>query len=342
MLTLLEKISLKFRRSKSRIYFIYTHKNGKDRFQNGLTANTELSFWGYTSLRSAFKNVHFLRVEKEKPHRVDSITPHDIVIGHIGETFQKASAKTQRLIAFYPWCGHEDRSTSTLFNCFPKAEEWSILDKCSAAIFLTSEYNQKTYIEAPCNFWFPYLEKFQKEKRLRTVHQPIDLEVFKRIKWGYNTKNFLYIGNNAHMKCLDDSKKLVEQLGKTLTLYGMEKKIDNRDSREVGKLPYLADFFIQPGMWEGQCVSILEAAARGFIPVVSPETGYPYDHPFLLRYGNFEFNLMILKKLLNTSPIELKELGDRLHHLLVEDINHNHWEKLTSVLVEEVKQLMVN
>ncbi len=142
------------------------------------------------------------------------------------------------------------------------------------------------------------------------------------------------------MKCVDHAKQLVQESKRRLFLYGSEgESLDNLDIKQVLSLPSQADFFIQPGMWEAQCVSILEAAARGFIPVVSKETGYPYDHPFLLRYGDFEYNRKILKDLLNTSPEERKVLGDTLHQQLVNDENHNHWAKLTDVLVEEVEML---
>ena len=86
------------------------------------------------------------------------------------------------------------------------------------------------------------------------------------------------------MKCLDDSRRLVKDLDRTLIVYGVgEKKLNNLDRIVVSKLSEQADFFIQPGMWEAQCVSFLEAAARGFIPVVSPRNRLPYEHPFLLK-----------------------------------------------------------
>lgn len=115
--------------------------------------------------------------------------------------------------------------------------------------------------------------------------------------------------------------------------------MSNLDQTQIEALPTLADFFIQPGMWEAQCVSILEAAARGFIPIVSRDTGYPYEHPYLLEYGDHEGNQQILEKLLSTTPDERAELADSLHSQLCADVNHNTWKRLTDVLIEEVARL---
>ncbi len=90
----------------------------------------------------------------------------------------------------------------------------------------------------------------------------------------------------------------------------------------------------------GQCVSILESAARGFIPIVSPETGYPYEHPYLLRFDEEAYNLNVIKKLLLTSSEERKELADCLHEQLLKDPAHNKWGNLTKVLVEEIKNII--
>ncbi len=325
--------------AKSRVFFIYTHRNGFDRFCNGLKANTEISYWCYTALKEHFPRVSFLRLEKEKRARIDKISPHDVVIGHVGETFTQAARRTKKLITFQPWAGIEERCKEG-FNCAPKEVELGFFDQASTAILLTSEYNKREYFDQPRNFWYPYFQTFQTKKRVRLVHQPIDLTRFPRVKWEYKTDDFLYIGNDAYMKCVGDSKRLVEAVGRSLHLYGITRKIDHLNSSQVALLPKSADFFIQPGMWEAQCVSILESAARGFIPIVSPETGYPYEHPYLLRYGDFEYNLNVLKKLLRTSAEERKELADFLHRQLVEDEHHNTWKKLTDVLVEEVARLL--
>lgn len=326
--------------AKRRVYFIYTHKNGYDRFANGLKANTELSFWGYSGLKKEFGRVGFLKFQGEKPARIDCIRPQDVVIGHVGETFMKASMRTKRLISFCPWVGHEDHSKEA-FNCFPFEKERVFYDQAHSLILLTSEYNKKHYLETNRNFWYPYFQQLQKTKKIHIVHQPIDIQLFKRIKWDYSTNDFLYIGNDGHMKGLDEAHNLVHALGRKFTVYGINgKKIDHLDQKAVAKLPLEADFFIQPGMWEAQCVSILEAAARGFIPVVSKETGYPYDHPFLLRYGDFDYNLGRLKELLKTSSQERKALADDLHQRLVTDCNHNDWNQLTKVLVEAVKEAL--
>lgn len=325
--------------AKRRVYFIYTHKNGFDRFYNGLKANTEISYWSFKALNASFPGVRFLRHNDEKPERIAQITPQDVVIGHIGPTFAKAALQTKRLIAFNPWAGHEDRSREA-FNCAPSEIEMDLFDQCAALVLLTSEHNKTHYFEKPTNFWYPYFQKYQETKRIRLVHQPIDLQIFRRIKWEYQTDNFLYIGNRAHMKGVDDAIALVKALSRTLSLYGFEeRKIDNLDYKQVHNLPAQADFFIQPGMWEAQCVSILEAAARGFIPVVSRETGYPYSHPFLLRYNDFSYNLKILKDLLGITPAERKVLSDHLYNQLVNDVHHNNWSTLTDVLVEEVGML---
>jgi hypothetical protein len=322
-----------------RLYFIYTHKNGFDRFNNGLKANTEISFWSFTALKRNFPSVKFLRFQEEKPSRIAKIRPQDIVVGHIGPTFAEACKYTKRMIAFNPWAGHEDRSKSA-FNCAPHKEEMQLFDQCASLVLLTSEYNKVEYFEKPTNFWHPYFQKLEKTKRVRLVHQPIDLELFQRIKWNYSTHDFLYIGNNAYMKCVEDTMELVRAVQRKLTIYGFGgKKIDNLDQNQVSRLACQADFFIQPGMWEAQCVSILEAAARGFIPVVSPETGYPYSHPFMLRYKDFDYNFHVLKNLLNTSGEERKNLADKLYQQLVSDVHHNNWQKLTDVIVEEVRQL---
>lgn len=326
--------------AKRRIYFIYTHKNGYNRFANGLKANTELSFWGYTGLKKEFGKISFLKFQGEKPSRIAAINSNDVVIGHVGETFMKASTRTQRLISFAPWVGHEDHSKES-FNCLPFEKEIEFYNRACSLILLTSEYNKKHYLETNTNFWYPFFQEFQKSKKVRVVHQPIDTQLFRRIKWEYTTDNFIYIGNDGHMKGLKDADNIVRELGKNFTIYGLNgKKIDHLDQKAVSKLPQEGDFFIQPGMWEAQCVSILEAAARGFIPVVSKETGYPYDHPFMLRYGDFEYNVKVLKELLKTSPEERKALADHLHGRLIHDANHNDWENLVKVLVEAVKEVL--
>ncbi len=323
--------------AKRRVYFIYTHKNGFDRFYNGLKANTEISYWCFTALKEHFPSVRFLRCSQERPERIAQIRPQDVVIGHIGPTFALAAERTSRLIAFNPWAGHEDRSRQA-FNCAPSALEMNIFDRCAALVLLTSEHNKTQYLEKPANFWYPYFQQLQLSKRVRIVHQPIDLQLFKRIKWEYGTHDFLYIGNNAHMKCVDDAITLVNAVSRNLVLYGFgESKINNLDQAQVCRLPKQADFFIQPGMWEAQCVSILEAAARGFIPVVSPETGYPYSHPFLLRYKDFNYNSKVLRDLLNTTPEERRTLADSLYHQLATDVHHNNWRALTDVIVDEVR-----
>ncbi|MCH9627282.1 MAG: hypothetical protein S4CHLAM2_09180 [Chlamydiales bacterium] len=321
--------------AKRRVYFIYTHKNGYDRFYNGLKANTEISFWVYKALRKHFSRVRFLRFSGEKPERIARIGPQDVVVGHVGPTFMAASGLTKRLIAFNPWVGDEDHAQEG-FNCCPKEVEMAYYDRAASLVLLTSEFNKRVYFDKPTNFWHPYFQS----KRVRLVHQPIDLTLFKRIKWDYTTNDFLYIGNKGHMKGVEHAVELVDQVGRQLHLYGLEgKKIDHRNLEQVNRLPGEADFFIQPGLWEAQCVSILEAAARGFIPVVSEETGYPYTHPFLLRPRNFEYNIRVLKDLLNTSSEERRALADSLHAQLSGDVEHNNWKKMTDVIVEEVRLL---
>ncbi|MFZ0566348.1 MAG: glycosyltransferase [Chlamydiales bacterium] len=323
--------------AKRSVYFIYTHKNGYDRFAKGMKANTEISFWCYKALSQQFPRVRFLRLQGEKPSRIRKIRPQDVVIGHCGETFLKASERTRRLIGFIPWTGHEDRFKIAL----SKAEEMHFHEKSASLILLTSEFNKREYLDRPGSFWHDYFRELQKTKNLRLVHQPIDLTFFRRIKFEYTTHHFLYIGNAAPMKGVEDSKRLVQSVGKKLYLYGIgNKKIDHLNQSQVAELPRQADFFIQPGKWEGQCVSILESAARGFIPIVSPQTGYPYSHPYLLRYGDFDYNLKILKRLLGTSPEERKQLADLLHQQLSDDVNHNNWTRLTDVLVQEVEKIL--
>ncbi len=335
---LIRKLSLLLneRLPGKRIYYIYTHKNGYDRFNHGLKANTELSYWPYLALKKKFPRVTFLRLQGENPKRIAQITPSDVVIGHFGETYLEASKRTRKLISFCPWNGHEDHSTSISPASLSKEVELEFYDKAATVILLTSEFNKKTYFEQPVNFWHSYFQK----KRVTIVHQPIDLSLFSRIKTSYTTSNFLYIGNTNHMKCVPDSIRLVKSVKRSLHTFGTGgRNINHLDSKQVAQLPALADFFIQPGMWESQCVSILESAARGFIPIVSPDTGYPYEHPYLLRYGDFNYNHQIINKLVKTSPEERKELADHLHLQLSQDINHNNWNQLTDIIVKEVDRL---
>jgi len=317
-----------------RVFFIYTHKNGYDRFHHGLKANTEISYFTYCALKKAFGRVTFLRMSGEKPKRIEQITENDLVIGHPGETFEKASQRTKKLITFAPFVGHEDHVISKGAHCSDKDVEMGFYKKALSSILLTSEYNKGEYLEKERNFWYPFFQNLH----YRVVHQPIDLNVFPRIKYDYKTDDFLYIGHYGHMKCVDDSIALVAKVGRKLHLFGSEKsRFNNLDKAQVGSLAQIADFFIQPGMWEGQCVAILEAAARGFIPVVSKETGYPYDHPYLLKFGDFDYNFKVLQKLLKTSAEERKELGDYLYSKLANDPEHNAWKRLTDVVIEEVR-----
>jgi glycosyltransferase involved in cell wall biosynthesis len=321
-----------------RVFFIYTHKNGHSRFVHGLKANTEISYWCFKALKKHFPRVTFLRLEGEKDKRINKITSKDVVVGHPGRVYLEASKRTKKLIAFNPWTGHEDHSTSTGPHSVPKEVEFDYYKRAKSTILLTSEFNQREYLNQKRNFWHPFFQNYP--GRLRVVHQPLDFSIFKRIKFEYTTSNFLYIGHFGHMKGVDQSKLLVQELNRTLHLFGAEgSRFNHLDAKQVSSLPSLADFFIQPGMWEGQCVSILEAAARGFIPVVSPDTGYPYDHPYLLKFGEHSYNLERLKALLKLSPQERKELGNHLYSQFVSDPNHNSWRKLTNVLVEEVKHL---
>ncbi len=321
------------------VHFIYTHANGYNRFKYGLKANTEISYFIFTALKKAFRKVRFLRLSGEETAKIDAIAPNDVVVGHIGETYLRASQKTRRLIAFHPWAGHDDRSDNTLYNCLSKEEELSYWEKAATLVLLTSEFNVTKYVKCPTNMWHTYFG--QEKKRVRFVHQPLDLARFPRIKHSYSSGDFLYVGNDAHMKCLKDSKSLVAKVGKKIHIYGVGKeRLDNLDRSQLNRLAEQSDFFIQPGMWEAQCVSILEAAARGFIPIVSPETGYPYDHPFLLRWDDFSYNLSILQHLLALPPVEKKAIGDVLHEKLVKDVNHNNWNILTDVIVDEVKRIL--
>jgi len=326
--------------AKARVYYLYTHKNGFDRFYHGIKANTEISYWVYKALRSHFPRVRFLLFQGEKMERIREIRSEDVVVGHVGETFLEASRYTNRLIAFNPWAGDESRSQEGVMNCTPKEIETGYYDRAASIILLTSEFNKKHYLEKPRNFWYSYFQQAMQKKRVRIVHQPVDLTFFERIKWNYTTNDFLYVGNDGFMKGVDDAVQLVRHVGRNLHIYCIgEKKLDNRNQTQINQLPKQADFFIQPGLWEGQCVSILESAARGFIPVVSEETGYPYHHPFLLRPKDFDYNARILKDLLHTTPEERASLADSLYQQLKNDTEHNNWKKLTDVIVEEVSHL---
>jgi glycosyltransferase involved in cell wall biosynthesis len=321
-----------------RVFFIYTHKNGYDRFSHGLKANTEISYWCYKALKKAFPRVTFLRLQGENLKRIERITSRDVVIGHHGDLFREASKRTKKLVCFVPWTGHEDHSTSISPHSVPREVEEDYFLRAQSVVLLTSEFNKKRYIEEETNFWHPFFKKLP--GRLNIVHQPIDLSIFKRIKFNYKTRDFLYIGHFGHMKGVDQSQRLAKELGRELHLFGNEgNRFNHLNQKQVSALPCLADFFIQPGMWEGQCVSILESAARGFIPVVTPDTGYPYWHPYLLRFGDHAYNLEKLQTLLALPEEEIKELGDHLHSALINDPQHNSWEKLTRVLVEEVSRL---
>src|ERR1700722_15414541 len=131
MISLLEKIGeeLSLYLPARRIYFIYTHRNGRDRFRYGLTANTEISHWAQKALQRRFPRLLFLRIQGESERKISSITSRDVVIGHIGETFLRAANKTKRVIAFSPWAGHEDRSQNHLFNCLPLELELQYWEK---------------------------------------------------------------------------------------------------------------------------------------------------------------------------------------------------------------------
>jgi len=324
-----------------KVYFLYTHNNCHDRFQNGLKANTEISYWCARALEKAFPHVVFLHFAREKQQRIQRITSQDVVIGHIGDTFVAASERTKRLISFNPWNGHLDHSEGQSPACMPKEQEMGYYDRAASLILLTSEFNKQKYLEQPTNFWYDYMCKRQQAgSRVRVVHQPIDFSLFPRIKTSYTTHQFLYIGNTNHMKGVPAAQKLVREVGSVLHLYGTgERNLNHLDHVAVNQLPQQADFFIQPGMWEAQCVSILESAARGFIPLVTPDTGYPYDHPYLLRYGDHAYNLKQVQGILTLPSHERKALGDSLHQRLTQDVCHNNWEQLTNVIVEEVFQL---
>lgn len=341
VLKLVRKLALLFNEKLlgRRVYFVYTHKNGYDRFHHGLKANTEISYFCFRALQKAFPRITFLRFQNEKQERIDKIKPSDVVIGHMGKTLLEARKRTKNIITFGPFVGHEDHSFSKGPHSCDHEVEMEYYKKAACIILLTSEYNKREYLEKNRNFWYPFFQNLKKP--LRIVHQPIDLQVFRRIKTSYTTSHFLYIGHFGHMKGVEMSQKLVKAVDRTLHIFGSEeRRFDHLDQEQVNILPQMADFFIQPGMWEGQCVAILEAAARGFIPIVSPETGYPYDHPYLLKYGDFDYNLQVLKKLLQTTPEERKELGDFLYQRLVEDTHHNSWKTLTDVLVEEVTKML--
>ena len=320
-----------------RVYFIYTHDNLRRRFRNGLKANTEISYWCMKALHEAFPRVSFLRLAHEKEWKIRSIGPKDVVIGHMGETYDRASKRTKRMIAFWPWSGHEDRAQEGEFNCTPTAVERSAFSKAQSAVLLTSEHNKKLYLDQRHNDWHDFFA----DKRVRCVHQPMDLQLFQRIKHSYHQPDFLYIGNDAFMKCLDDSRQLANAIGRKLNIYGVgERKLNHLDQAAVQGLVGQADFFLQPGLWEAQCVSILEAAARGFIPLVSPETGYPYEHPYLLKPRDFDYNKRVLEKATQMSAEEKKELADHLDQQLRNDPTHKDWSALTDALVEEVQRLL--
>jgi hypothetical protein len=327
---------------KPKVYFLYTHNNVHERFKNGLKANTEISYWCAKALSEHFPNFKFLRSENEKKWRLPFVTSKDVVIGHPGSTLYSLLKKTKKIIIFAPWSGHEDRSCENKTNCFLLEEEKQYYDVARSIILLTSEFNKKKYLDHRSNFWFDYFNQLKgRGCRIQAVHQPIDFSIFPRIKWTYDTNNFLYVGNRNHMKCVEASEALVSAVGRQLHLFGTgEKTLNNLDASAVNQLPKLADFFIQPGMWEAQCVGILEAAARGFIPLVSAETGYPYDHPYLLRYGDMAYNAHQINKILATSAQYRRELADHLHTQFINDPLHNNWKCLTDVLVDEVSRLL--
>jgi hypothetical protein len=85
--------------SGRRVFFIYTHDVGKKRFRFGLKANTEISYWSIRALEKEFP-VFFLNIQGEKEHRIRFIREQDVVIGHIGESFLRASNRTRRLLLF--------------------------------------------------------------------------------------------------------------------------------------------------------------------------------------------------------------------------------------------------
>ncbi len=324
-----------------RVYWIYTHKNQKNRFRNGLKANTEISYWIGKALQEAFPRVTILRQKDERPYRLACIRSKDVVIGHFGETWWKASQKTKKMITFAPWSGDPDRSQSDKPNCISWHDETRFYDRAKAIVLLTSEFNQKKYLENPQDRWASYFRTLgSKGVSVRVVHQPMDFSLFPRVKYQYGVHGCLYIGNDHHMKGVSDAKELAHQAGVPLHLFGIEgRSLHHLDVHSVSQLPGYADFFLQPGRWEAQCVSILESAARGFIPLVTPETGYPYEHPYLLRWGDMQYNLQQLRGALSLTPQERRVLADKLYFQFIQDENHNDWQKLTSVIINEVHKI---
>jgi hypothetical protein len=109
--------------------------------------------------------------------------------------------------------------------------------------------------------------------------------------------------------------------------------IDNADPHFTGWVAESCDFYIHTASMDAQATTILEACARGLVPLVTPESGFESPDAIMLTQDARE-NRQIIARALEMPEAELLERNRRLRVLLAE---RHSWDRIFGTVWDRIR-----
>ena len=114
--------------------------------------------------------------------------------------------------------------------------------------------------------------------------------------------------------------------------------IANEDEAQIRALVAEHDFYLHTSTMDAQATTILEFAARGLVPIITPESGFSSNDSILLTH-DAEANKEIIQRALDMPEDELVFRSRRIR----EQIRREHsWERFFDTITENINRTCEN
>jgi len=136
---------------------------------------------------------------------------------------------------------------------------------------------------------------------------------------------------SKRLRNLERGVREIEEFGAKYTINNLG-AINNRDDAQIGALVAEHDFYLHTSSMDAQATTTLEFAARGLVPIVTPESGFECEDAIALtRYA--PQNRDIIARALAMPEEELVHRAGRIRDKLARD---HSWEKFFDTIARNI------
>ena len=142
---------------------------------------------------------------------------------------------------------------------------------------------------------------------------------------------------SKRLRGLERGVREIEEFGAKYTINSLG-SINNRDDAQIAALVAEHDFYIHTSTMDAQATTILEFAARGLVPIVTPESGFECEDAITLtRYP--AKNRDIIANALVMPEEELVHRAERIRAKLARD---HSWDRFFDTIARTINETCVS